>query len=64
MADYENITFYASLSSHHRRGNIIKDCGGGGGKIKYSALWMYNKLLGCRTSEQIQAATDSFFPFS
>jgi len=45
--------------SHHRRGNIIKNCGGGGGKIKYSALWMYNKLMGCRTVEQIQAAKDT-----
>ena len=26
--------------SHHRRGNIIKNRGGRGGKIKYSALWM------------------------
>jgi hypothetical protein len=48
--------------SHHRRGNIIKHCGGGGGKIKYSALWMYNKLMGCRTVDQIQAAKDSCFP--
>jgi hypothetical protein len=50
--------------SHHRRGNIIKNHGDGGGKIKYSALWrMYNKLLGCRTIEQIQAAKDACFPF-
>jgi hypothetical protein len=48
--------------SHHRRGNIIKNRGGGGGKIKYSALWMYNKLMGCRTVDQIQATKDSCFP--
>jgi hypothetical protein len=48
--------------SHHRRGNIIKNRGGGGGKIKYSALWMYNKLMGCRTVKQIQATKDSCFP--
>jgi len=46
--------------SHHRQ-DIIKICGGGGGKIKYSALWMYNKLMGCRTLEQIQAAKDTCF---
>ncbi len=32
------------------------------GEIKYSALWMYNKLMGCRTVEQIQATKDSCFP--
>jgi hypothetical protein len=30
-------------------------------KIKYSALWMYNKLIGCRTVEQIQATKDTCF---
>jgi len=48
--------------SHHRRGNIIQNCGGGGEKIKYLALWMYNKLMGCRTVEQIQDAKDTCFP--
>jgi hypothetical protein len=24
-------------------------CGGGGGKVPYSALWMYNKLTRCRS---------------
>ena len=47
--------------SHHRRGNIVKNCGGGGGKTKYSALWMYNKLMGCRTVEQIEAAKNTCF---
>ncbi len=30
-------------------------------KVKYSALWMYNKLIGCRTVEQIQATKDTCF---
>ncbi|MFM6174888.1 MAG: SWIM zinc finger family protein, partial [Sphaerospermopsis kisseleviana] len=49
--------------SHHRRGNIIKNRGGGGGKMKYSALWMYNKLLACRNVQQIQATKDSCFQY-
>jgi hypothetical protein len=52
--------FHCSLHCH---GNIIKHCGSGGGKIKYSTLWMYNKLMGCRTVEQIQAVKDACFPF-
>ena len=39
--------------SHHRRGNIIKNCGGGSGKTKYSALWCYNGMLNCRTMGQL-----------
>jgi hypothetical protein len=29
--------------------NIIKMCGGGGGKVPNSVLWMYNKLMRCRS---------------
>ena len=35
--------------SYHHRQNIIKMCGGGGGKVPNSALWMYNKLMRCRS---------------
>ena len=35
--------------SWHRRQNIMKRCKGGGGKIPYSAMWMYNKLVGARS---------------
>ncbi len=31
----------------HRRQNIIEMCGGGGGKVPNSGLWMYNKLIRC-----------------
>ena len=31
----------------HRRQNILKHCGGGKGKIPYSALWVYNMLISC-----------------
>ena len=47
--------------SHHHQGNIVKNCGGGGGKTKYSALWMYNKLMGCRTVEQIKSTKNTCF---
>ena len=35
--------------SYHRCQNIIKMCGGGGGKIPNSALWIYNKLMRCHS---------------
>jgi hypothetical protein len=40
----------------HRRQNTIKMCGGGGGKIPYSALWMYNKLVACSGVGQVEFA--------
>ena len=48
--------------SWHRRQNIIKKCGGGGGKIPYTALWMYNKLIQCRTTEQIDFTKEQYMP--
>jgi len=50
--------------SHHCRGNIIKYRGGGSGKIKYSALWMYNKLMGCRMPDCRANPRDKGFLFS
>ena len=47
--------------SYHPRQNIIKMCGGGGGKTVNSALWMYNKLMKCKTVEQIQYQKDKHF---
>ena len=40
--------------SYHRRQNITKMCGGGGGKLPNSALWMYNKLMKCRNVQQLK----------
>jgi hypothetical protein len=40
--------------AHHRRGNIIKMCGSKSGTRVYSALWVYNRLVGCRTVEHIE----------
>jgi len=40
--------------SYHRRQNIIKMCGGGGGKVPNSALGMYNKLMKCRSIATIE----------
>ncbi len=40
--------------AHHRRGNIIKMCGSKSGTPLYSALWVHNPLVGCRTVEHIE----------
>jgi hypothetical protein len=48
--------------SYHRRQNITKMCGGGGGKQPNSALWMYNKLMKCKNIEQLQYNKDKHFP--
>ena len=49
--------------SHHRRNNIIKYCGGGGGKTKFTALWCYHAMLNCRTIKQIEAFKAENFKF-
>jgi hypothetical protein len=49
--------------SHHRRGNIIKNCGGGSGKTKYSALWCYNGMVNCRTVGQLIAFRSKHFDY-
>ena len=43
--------FHCSYHGHH---NICKMCGGGGGKVPNSALWMYNKLMKCRSIATIE----------
>ncbi len=40
--------------AYHRRGNIIKMCGSKSGTRVYSALWVYNRLVGCRMVEHIE----------
>ncbi len=35
--------------AHHCQGNIAKMCGTASGNRIYSALWVYNHLVGCRT---------------
>jgi hypothetical protein len=47
--------------SYHRRQNITKMCGGGGGKQPNSALWMYNKLIKCRNVHQLQYNKEKHF---
>jgi hypothetical protein len=47
--------------SFHRRQNITKMCGGGGGKQPNSALWMYNKLMKCRNVHQLQYNKEKHF---
>jgi len=49
--------------SYHRSQNILKMCGGGkGGTKMYSALWVYNRLLSCRTVNQIAHVQDKYYP--
>jgi len=46
----------------HRRKNIIKQCGGSSGRVPYSALWVYNKLIECRSVEHFNKLRDRYFP--
>jgi len=46
----------------HRRKNIIKQCGGSSGRVPYSALWVYNKLVECRSCEHFNKLCDRYFP--
>jgi hypothetical protein len=48
--------------SWHRRQNIMKRCGGGGGKMPYSAMWMYNKLVGARSVQLLDHYKMEHFP--
>ena len=49
--------------SYHRSQNILKMCGGGKSGTKvYSALWVFNRLLQCRTVQQITNVKDKYFP--
>ncbi len=47
------INFHCSF---HRSQNIIKMCGTKSGTRVYSALWVYNRLLQCRTVAQLDKA--------
>jgi hypothetical protein len=46
----------------HRRKNIIKQCGGSSGRVPYSALWVYNKLIECRSVEHFNKLRNQYFP--
>jgi hypothetical protein len=46
----------------HRCKNIIKRCGGSSGRVPYSALWVYNKLIECRSVEHFSKLCDRYFP--
>jgi hypothetical protein len=48
--------------SWHRHKNIIMQCGGSSGRIPYSALWVYNKLVECRSVEHFNKLCDRYFP--
>ncbi len=48
--------------SWHRCKNIILQCGGSSGRIPYSALWVYNKLVECRSVEHFNKLWDQYFP--
>jgi hypothetical protein len=40
--------------SYHRSQNTIKMCGAKSGNKVYSALWVYNRLLQCRSVAQLE----------
>ncbi len=48
--------------AHHQRGDIIKMCGSKSGTRVYSALWVYNRLVGCRMVEAIEREKDKYMP--
>jgi len=55
----EAVNFHCS---YHRSQNILKMCGGGKkGTKQYSAIWVYNRLLQCRTLRQIERVKDKYF---
>ena len=47
--------------SYHRQQNIIKMCRGGGGKLPNSALYVYNKLMKCRSVALIEHFKEQHF---
>ena len=46
----------------HRRQNIIKQCGSSSGRVPYSALWVYNKLMECRSVDHFNHLCEAIFP--
>ena len=48
IAEHLRLVGHFHCSYHHCQ-NIIKMCGGGGGKVPNYALWLYNKLMRCRS---------------
>jgi hypothetical protein len=49
------------MCSFHRRQNILKNCGGGKGRIPYSALWVYNMLISCHNMDALEAMKVKFY---
>jgi hypothetical protein len=47
--------------SWHQCKNIVLQCGGAGGQVPYSALWMFNKLSKCRLVAQWERECDRYF---
>ena len=50
------------MCSFHRRQNILKNCGGGKGKIPYSALWVYNMLTSCHNMDALESMKQKYYP--
>jgi hypothetical protein len=46
---------------HHWQ-NIIKQCGGSIGQVPYSALWVYNRLMECRSVDHFNKLCERYFP--
>ena len=49
------------MCSFHRRENILKFCGGGKGKVPYSALWVYNMLSSCHSMESLEQCKAKYY---
>jgi len=47
--------------SWHRCKNIIKHRGGASGRVPYSPLWVYNKLVECRSVEHFIKVRNQYF---
>jgi hypothetical protein len=48
--------------SWHRCKNIILQCGGAGGRVPYTALWLFNKLSKCQSVAQWERERNQYFP--
>jgi hypothetical protein len=46
------------VCSWHRGKNIILQCGGAGGQVPYTALWLFNKLSECQSVAQWERERD------
>jgi hypothetical protein len=63
LASQKDVLEHAAqfMCSFHRRQNILKHCGGGKGKIPYSALWVYNMLISCHDLHTLERRKTKYY---